>query len=56
MSKTLAAILLAATLAGGIATPAAARHYGYHHHWRHWHHGHHWRGHCGWHHGRRWCR
>ena len=57
MSKTLAAFLVAITLAGGMASPVSAQPYGYHH-GRHWH-GHHWRNwhrHCGWHHGRCWRR
>ena len=55
MSKIIAAMLLAATISGGLASSVSAQPYGYnhhyyHHHWRNWH------RHCGWHHGRRWCR
>ena len=59
MSKTITALLLAVTLAGGLASSAAAQPYGYRHHhgWHHWHghgwHGHGWRHH-GWH--RHWRR
>jgi hypothetical protein len=53
MPKTIAAILLAVTLTGAMASSAVAQPYGYHHHWRHWHH---WHRHCGWRHGHRWCR
>lgn len=56
MSKTIAAILLAVTITGGLASTVSAHPYRYYHHHYYQHHWRNWHRHCGWHHGRRWCR
>ncbi len=48
MSKTIAAILLAVTLTGAMASSVSAQPYGYYHHHHHWGHWRHWRHHRHW--------